>query len=1396
MSSSFPGRIYCLLLCVLIFPVGSATLVAPAPAYFRSVSLPLPDRRETEEQDDPGSDFPTQIRPLLDRYCSDCHQGEGAEAEWDLEQFPTVQEVRQALPRWVRVQQLIRSRQMPPVDAEQPAQEDRDILEQWLDRFLLAEASRYADDPGPVLLRRLSNAEYNYSIQDLTGVSTLEPAAEFPEDAAAGEGFTNTGSGQGMSAAMAQKYLDAARGVAEHLVLLPDGIQFSQYTTRRDQTDHLRRQIQDFYDHHTQRTAGTAIQLQEVRVETNGGGRIPLRPYLQWLRTHWDDWPSDQEVLRQLATSDGLSVTYLAKLKSALESDDPLLQDLRQRLIDQRSMPVTQIVSTIQNAQAALWQFHPVGQLGREGTPGQWMQYQSPLVTAHRHQQDLLHDPAKAWQSVSLETRVIHGKAGQVVWDDLRLSFPDTGSGEYTLAAERLPRLPDFVNQFREREWRRTADYLSEIQRQQATEPPSDRNADLNPQLLRQWQKVLGLSRRSEPVSELFTSSIPQVQGYEVLHGWGYQETPNLLVNRSQEDIAYSTLVVPARSVTVHPAPERSSVIAWRSPVSGNYRVRWQCRDQDHQCGNGFQWKVEWWHPAGSQTLGSGDVDNGSQVQGKAKSELKISRGDIVRLVIGPRLASHVCDTTSVDFWIEPVESEGQGDRWNLAEQIVDRVAEGNPLADTQGHPEVWFWGAESSEKDSESSLPSDSPLGRWRTAMLQGQMTPALEQERDRWISESLTGSRSDDQGIASRLWHVRGPLDWLRIATQESLTTQPDDASEWLQIPSAWLSPVPGTPREAPVQLLAEARLSDPEDGTVVQTWFRIDADDDSASSDGVRWDLPLVVNHPEQHPYATSLRAMANCFPAALCYRKIVPVDEVVTLKLFHREDEHLKRLMLDDQEARNLDRLWDHLIYVSQEPLQLVVSLEQLIQFASQDRQDLVGPFESMRESTQQRADAFVRQQRAAEPIQVQSVIALADIAWRRPLKSHEVADLKQFYQRLRDTELDHESALSLLLTRILSAPDFLFKLENQLEGDQSHLVSNHELATRLSFFLGSSHPDQELSALADSGRLVVDSPEGPMLNREEVLRQSRRLIQEQPARRLAVEFGCQWLHIRDFDQHDQKNETMFPEFAGLRDDMYQESILFFQRLFADNRSVLEMIDSDRIFLNPTMAEHYGIDQADLVDGSAKSEGDSWHQIDNADRYDRGGVLAMAAVLASQSGASRTSPILRGNWVYETLLGQKLPNPPAGVPVLPEEVPVGLSARQLIEQHSSDAACANCHVRIDPFGFALEGFDVLGRRQSEIDTRTTVEDGTQIDGLSGLKQYLLEKRRDDFVRQFSRKLLGFALGRPLQLSDELLLRDMRDALARNQYRVHSAIEVIVASPQFTRKRGRQMTSPLDP
>jgi hypothetical protein len=545
-------------------------------------------------------------------------------------------------------------------------------------------------------------------------------------------------------------------------------------------------------------------------------------------------------------------------------------------------------------------------------------------------------------------------------------------------------------------------------------------------------------------------------------------------------------------------------------------------------------------------------------------------------------------------------------------------------------------------------------------------------------------------------------------------------------------------------------------------------------------VSYQKPVLVadESAARKTFEAAMEAHRQLFPVSLCYPQVVPTDEVLTLTQFHREDEHLVRLLLNEAEKREIDRLWDELRFVSQDPLKLAAVLDSLVETTKDHPQD--GGFNDAVKPFHQRADAFRKRLVDTEPKQLAALLDFAARAYRRPLDEQEVEDLRVLYHRLCSEELSHEDAFRLVLARVFIAAPFLYRFESVPAGASAATVSNWELASRLSYFLWSSMPDEELRAAAANGRL----------RHPDVLeQQTRRMLKDPRVRRLGTEFACQWLHIHDFPVTEAKSAQLFPEFVELRADMYEESILFLTDLFQSDASLLGLLNADHTFVNERLAKFYGV---------AGIQGESWRRIEGIQQYGRGGILGLAATLAKQSGASRTSPILRGNWVSEVLLGEKLPRPPKNVPQLNDTVPDGLTERQMIERHSSDAACAKCHQRVDPLGFALEGFDAIGRRRERnqtglaIDTRTKLADGHEIDGLAGLRSYLLEQRRDSVVRQFCRKLLGYALGRETQLSDQPLIVEMQRKLAENGYRTSTAVLAIVQSRQFREIRGRD--SPL--
>jgi hypothetical protein len=547
-----------------------------------------------------------------------------------------------------------------------------------------------------------------------------------------------------------------------------------------------------------------------------------------------------------------------------------------------------------------------------------------------------------------------------------------------------------------------------------------------------------------------------------------------------------------------------------------------------------------------------------------------------------------------------------------------------------------------------------------------------------------------------------------------------------------------------------------------------------------------LELAVKLPTGASYKKLLQGYVDfrrCFPQFICFPRILPDDEVVCLKMYHREDDALARLFLDSDQKRRLDRLWEEHRFITQQPVAENNYLPQFIGFVTQDQpKELIAYYEGQREAFRKRAEEFAKEVDAAAPKQLDALLDFAARAWHRPLQQHEKAKLLGMFGTLRREGAAHEEAFRGVLARVLVSPAFLYRVERAPPGMAPVPVNDWELATRLSYYLWSSVPDEDLRRVAAAGQL-----RDPNI----LAAQARRMLKDDRVRALAIEFGTQWIHVRGFDELKEKNEKLFPTFdVTLRQAMYEESILLFQDLFQGDRPVTQILDADYTFLNETLANHYGIPGV---------RGPEWRRVEGVRKYGRGGILGLASVQASQAGASRTSPVLRGNWVVETLLGEKLPRPPANVPRLPEEEGQanGLTMRQQVENHTRVAACAVCHQRIDPFGFALEKYDPIGRRREKelggamIDSRTKLKDGSEFDDIDGLRAYLLTQKRDVIVRLFCRRLLGYALGRAVTPSDGSLIDGMVAELNKNDGQVAAAVLAIVRSPQFRMIRGSAFT-----
>ncbi len=1323
--------------------------------------------------------FASGIQPLLSRYCFDCHSADLAEADLDLSEFTTLADIQSHTDVWLKIRDMLDSGQMPPRDADQPSDEEAKRLRQWVRAMLTEEARRHAGDPGPTILRRLNNEEYNYTIRDLTGVDSLDPTSQFPVDGAAGEGFINSGAAQAMSPALVGKYFDAARDVAGHLVLLPDGITFSPHTSRRDQTDECLRRIQSFYHQFTVEAGSQPVQLAGFPTDRSFGGVLPLQQYLLATLEERTALTSGTRTPTEVARDRGLNPKYLTSLWTMLTTpDDPpsfLLNHIRRRWQQTSGDEVTRLTQEITAIQNTLWTFNAVGHIGQDGQPRTWLEPRNPVVPVRSFSIPLTESDTDVTVFLASADAGDGDTDDRVVWQNPRLS----GAG-VDIPLSRLAGLQEQISRFRTQRLGQTASCLNAVAEfaADANQPPADLAAEhgVDRTLLAAWLRYLGISEPGAvTVSRHFTDKYTSPD-YAFVTGWGTPATPSIVSNASDTDVRIPGLA-PAHSVLVHPSPTLFVAAGWQSPLTGQVTVRARVADAHPECGNGQEWIVRHRTADTITRLGSGHFGPGGVAELDGRT-IDIHRGEVVSLIIGPHEQNHACDLTNISLTIE--ETAGEQRRWDLVTDIGSSIQAANPHPDSYGHTHTWhLFHGELADLDGDSPpasvVPPDSLLARWLE-----ESDPLLRKQLTRQVQSLVTGPEPDetDSPDAMLYRHVQK-----LVAPSEQLSTLLADASVdprfgtadspddlLVRAPSVQSFTIPAA-LAAGRTLVTDGRL--PADA-VSSGAVRLEVSTSPLAPESISQNSPIVATDGSEtrQTVESAFTAFRRFFAPALCYERIVPIDEIVTITLFYRQDDLLQQFMLNDQQTEQLERLWDQLLYVSHEPRLYQVAFEQNRAFATQDRPDLVEQWSPLAEAVEARLAAFEQQLLDSEPLHLQALLEFADRAWRRPLTSTERSGLQEFYTRLRDSELSHDQSVRLTLTRILTSPAFLYRREQPSPGPDAAPVSNQELATRLSYFLWSSMPDATLRQTADSGELTQD---------DGLLRETHRLLQDSRIRRLAFQFACQWLHLRDFDANDDKNEALYPEFDDLKDDMYEETVLFFEDMFRNNGSILNLLDADHTFLNEDLATHYGVEGI---------TGHQWRRVDRIQSQQRGGLLGMASLLASQSGASRTSPILRGTWISETLLGERLPKPPASVPQLPDTVPEGLTARQLIELHSSAPECAVCHARIDPYGFALEQYDAIGRLRPAIaDTSTTLEDGRQIEGIDGLRSYLLNERRDDVVRQFCRKLLGYALGRAVRLSDEPLIDTMQDRLAETDYRFHTAVESVVLSPQFRQVRGLQ-------
>ena len=612
----------------------------------------------------------------------------------------------------------------------------------------------------------------------------------------------------------------------------------------------------------------------------------------------------------------------------------------------------------------------------------------------------------------------------------------------------------------------------------------------------------------------------------------------------------------------------------------------------------------------------------------------------------------------------------------------------------------------------------------------------------------------------------------------------------------------------------------------------------------------DMDLVVPTAQRQAYEAAFSRFARVFPDVFYVTergRYFPDDSQDKGRLlsagyhsvvgFWRDDTPLMELILDEKAKKELDRLWNEFDYMAQatertwtqfwfnqagavdgkgaeaaaeRPVGIAITDPPaimgmrdkfLLKAAADPKNDPLAPTAINHHFA--RIDSILRglekQRQDAQPLHLQSLVQFASRAYRRPLTKPESDDLLGYYRELRTAkELSHDDAVRETVVSVLMAPDFLYRLDLQDSGLTSSRpakaagrvvgrpLSSLDLASRLSYFLWSSNPDDELLKRAAAGDLQRP---------EVLLAQTRRMLKDPRVRGMATEFTGNWLTFRNFEKSNSVDRARFPTFNNeLREAMFQEPIRLIEDALQNNRSVLDLIYGNSTFVNPSLAKHYGMPEVK-----------SWTRVDDANRYGRGGLLPMAVFLTLNSPGLRTSPVKRGNWVVQRVLGEIVPPPPPVVPELPhDEATSELAVRDMLAKHRENALCSACHAKIDSFGLAFEGYGPVGNARTKdlagrvVDTLVNYPGGSTGTAVAGLQSFIREHREKEYLTNFSRKMLAYALNRSLQLSDEITVEQMVAQAPAKGYRIQSFVEAIVTSPQFLNRRlaEKQPVSQLQP
>lgn len=1243
--------------------------------------------------------YATKIHPLLIKACGECHGKEPKDNGLDLTSFETAQSIVSKPKLLSDVTERVRLGDMPPKDAPQPTDAEREQLLGWIESALDAEAVARAGDPGPVTLRRLSNSEYDNAIRDLTGVDMqLTRVREFPTDSVGGEGFANVGDAMPVTPELVERYHQTARDVAARVVLLPTGFRFSPSTERPDWAEEALKPLRSFHA----RYAGA-------------NGEPPLAAHLAATLKHRDRLVREgSAVISAVATEEKLNPTYLAALWEGLNGTSAEQSEV-DVLTKQWLETTAQIEAEHRLRQMAI-------QAANQKIESRWASSKSVLVESN----------VAEGGSVPFEQHV-SVQRGELL---LLTVGPNENHGADSTLVEWSIR----ETTGEQRIWRVT---------------------DLVPDLLKgnPWS-----DQHNARWSFLETTSIPTFltdrrnnnADRPELKSWSLGSEPSIFTNLSNEPVPVWTML-PAQSFFMHPGPKRPVTVAWTSPIAGDLLVSGRVADVHPANLDGVSFELS--HVAAPE-LGQALADLGNEPPSLPDPGLPPDMLGAVR----PKWRAATTDPTPVLALIQSIQD--QLFHGNYGKNAALAVGNGFPAWEELNRvvARERVQGAAREPLFRMVALPAQpDTFVVWDRLRLEGGDGPPLvfaDHPELRSVIEQASGLKFGQHPIG-RPVSVSALVTDAGTEVVINLNELPPELLNALILPRflrADVSLDEGSPETSSVRAFLIAATGG--GGNLAEPVARATAGDPRAAQ----------IVHPrvaaERARPAAAFRAL---FPPAVLFQPIIPRDAQGSVFLYRREDEPLRRLLLNEAERAELDRLWSELEFVSEQALATPIAYESLVQYYRKPNDGARIMFfyiQEFEEQIKRDEAALLAAQVDAEPRQLDALLAFAARAWRRPLDANESAAILASYHADRKEGVKHDPAFRAALARVLSSPWFLYRVEQPPTGQRWQPVSGDELATRLSFLLWDSIPDDELRAVA--GRL-----HDPVIMEHQL----RRMLKDGRMRGMAEEFGARWLGVRDFVANHGRSLKHFPEFTpALRDALAEEPVRYFEDMLVNDRPVANVIAADAVVINDVLAEHYGIPGV---------TGPEWRYVEDVSAYGRGGFLGFGAVIAKQSAAARTSPIKRGAWVVQ-MLGERLPKVPPDVPPLPETPPDGLSVREITERHRQDPKCAGCHIRIDSYGMAMERFDAIGRLRpaSELkpgDTKGTLFDGTEIDDIAGLRDYFAGPRREDILRSLARKLTGYALGRAVMTSDRKLVNEVTESMVSGGC-WSDALLIIVQSEQF--------------